>query len=140
MIGPLQSLIPRCRLCLAVGAEDVNDLVRYHLLDLVTSDLEVAAGVKYGGLCGHYAADACGERETDIRVDIDLADCHLSSAAKQLLRNALSAVELTAASVDLVNELRNNGGCAVKNDREAGEALAYLLEDIEAQTGSPLNL
>ena len=104
-----------------------------HLLNFLTSDLEVISGVERCGVVGKNAADACGHSKTDIGVDIDLTNSHLSCATKLLLGNAYCIGELTAESVDLCNVFLGNRGCAVENDRELGKSLADLFENVEAE-------
>ena len=121
------------KLSLAVGTENVNELVLNHLLNLSASNGEVSSGVKYGGLVCHHAADTCGHSETDIGVDIDLANCHACSLAKLFFRNTNSIRQSAAEFVDFLNIFLGYGGSAVENDREAGESLFDLFENIEAK-------
>ena len=107
--------------------------MRNHLLNLSASNGEVGSGVKYLGLIVHNAADTCGHSETDIGVDIDLADSHGSSLAELLLGDTYSVGKLAAESVDLSNVLLRNGRSAVENDGESGESLLDFFENVEAE-------
>ena len=104
-----------------------------HLLNFLASNLEVISGVKRCWSIGENAADTCGHSKTDVGVDVDLTNSHLSCATKLLLGNAYCIGELTAESVDLCNVFLRNGGCAVEYDGELGEALADLFENVKAE-------
>ncbi len=79
-----------------------------HLLNLGSCNLEIFSRVECLGLLSEYAADTCGHCKTDIGVDIDLTNCHLSGTAKLFLGNAYGIGKLTAESVDLLNALVSN--------------------------------
>ena len=71
--------------------------MRNHFFNLFTSNLKVSARIKNSRVCLHYAAYTCGKSKTYVRVDIDFADSHRSSATEKLFRNTLCAVEIAAA-------------------------------------------
>ena len=104
-----------------------------HLLNFLASNLEVLSGVECLGLSCEYAADTCGHCKTDVGVDVDLTNRHLSCASELLFGNTYCIGKLTAESVDLCNAVGSNGGCAVKNDGEAGKALANLFKNVETE-------
>ena len=120
-------------LSLAVGAENVNDLVLNHCLNLFARNGEVGSGVEYGGIVAENAADTCGERKTDIGVDIDLTYSHGSGAAELFLGNTYCIGKVTAKSVDLFDVFLGNGGSAVENDRESGKSLFDFSENVETE-------
>ena len=97
--------------------------MRNHFFNLFTSNLKVSARIKNSRVCLHYAAYTCGKSKTYVRVDIDFADSHRSSATEKLFRNTLCAVEIAAAFVDLINEFRNYRRSSVKYNRESGKSL-----------------
>ena len=78
-------------------------------------------------------ADRRGHGKAQVGVDVDLAHRALRCLAEHLLRNANGIRHLAAVGVDLLDELRNNGGRAVQNDREARKSLRHFFEDVEAQ-------
>ena len=53
-------MVRDAELCLAVGAENVDDLVCDHVLDSLTCGLEVLAGVKMIGMLDKVLADVRG--------------------------------------------------------------------------------
>ena len=104
-----------------------------HLLNLIAGDGEVSTGIEHLGLVVHDAADTGGHSETDIGVDIDLADCHLRCLTELLLRNTDSVRKLAADGVDLLDILLRNARSAVKNDREARKSLCDLFKNIKTK-------
>ena len=115
--------------------ENVLDLVLNHLLDLFTSYLEVCSGVERCGIFIEYSADTCCHSETDIRVDVDLTYSHLSRTAELLFGDTYCVGKLAAESVDLSYVFLRNRGSTVENDRELGESLLDLFENVEAERG-----
>ncbi len=104
-----------------------------HLLNLCASYAEICSGVEYFRLFVEHSSDACCHCETDIGVDIDLANGELSGMTEFFFRNTYCVRELSAEGVDFLNIFLRNGGCAVKNDRESGESLAYFFENVETE-------
>ena len=104
-----------------------------HFLDGGAALAEILSGVEDLGLFRKYAADRGGHGKTDIGVDVDLADSHLSSLAQLCFGNADSVGQLTAESVDLADEFLRDGRSTVQHDGEAGQSLFDLLEDVEAK-------
>ena len=52
---------------------------------------------------------------------------------QHILRNTDSIRHVTAVLVNHLNELGDNRGSAVQDDRESGQTLGDLLKDVEAQ-------
>ena len=78
------------------------------------------------------ANGAC-HSQSQVRVDVDLANCHRSSLSQHVLWNALCAGHLTAVCVDHINKLWDNRGCTMQNDGESRNKSANLLQDIKAE-------
>ncbi len=77
--------------------------------------------------------DTSRHSETQVGVDVDLADSGFSSLAELILRNAYSISELAAVVVDDLDILRNNGGSTMENNRELRNLLLDFSEDVETQ-------
>ena len=107
--------------------------MRNHVLDSLTSGLEVLAGIEVIGMLSKVLADGRGHCQTDIGVDIDLADSQLGRLAELILRDADGVGHVAAVLVDHLDELLRNGGRTVQNDREAGQTLDALFEYVEAE-------
>ena len=110
------------------AAEDVLELMLDEGLDVGAGGLEVLARVEVIRMLSEVLADRSGDSQTNIGVDIDLADGQLCSVTQLFLRNADCIRHLAAVSVDLVNELARNRGGTVQNDREARQTLGNFLE------------
>ena len=67
------------RLGLAVGTQDVDNLMSDHVLDSLTSGLQILAGIEVIGMLGKVLTDVAGHCQTNIGVDVDLADGQLCS-------------------------------------------------------------
>ena len=70
MGAPLKS--PQMKLCLAVAAQHVHDLVGDQLLDGGPGGLEVLAGVELVGVLVEELTDGAGHGQTQVGVDVDL--------------------------------------------------------------------
>ena len=79
------------QLGLAGAAEDVAQLVTDKLLDVGTGGLQVLAGIELVGVLRHELADGAGHGQTQVGVNVDLADSHGRSLTQHLLRHALCA-------------------------------------------------
>ena len=77
--------------------------------------------------------DVAGHSQTDIGVDIDLADRELCSVAQLILRNADRVGHVAAIGVDHLYEFLGNGRRTVQNDRESGQSLGDFFQNVEAQ-------
>ena len=104
-----------------------------HVLDSLTSRLQVLTRIEVIRMLVEVLADRSGDSQTNIGVDIDLADGQLCSMTELFLRNADCIRHLAAVSVDLVNELARYGRGTVQNDREARQTLGNFLEYVETQ-------
>ena len=120
---------------LAGAAQDVDQLVADQLLDVGTGGRQVVTGIELVGMLSKELTDSAGHCQSQVGVNVDLADCQLSSAAQLLLGNTDSAGHCTAVGVDHLDVLLGNGGGAVQNDGEAGQLGDDLLQDVEAQLG-----
>lgn len=96
-------------LSLAVGAENVDDLVLVELLHLIAGRSEVLARIEDTWLLVEDAADGRGHGKTGIGIDVDLAYGRLGGLTKLLLRNTYCIRKFSAMSVDHVNILLRNG-------------------------------
>src|SRR5699024_7474976 len=108
---------------LAVAAQNIDQLMSDHVLDSLTGRLEVLTGIEVIRMLVEVLTDAGGDSQTDVGVDVDLADGQLRRVTELILRNADSIRHLAAMCVDLVNKLARNGRRTVQNDREAGRRL-----------------
>ena len=118
---------------LAGAAEDVDQLVLDHFLDVVAGGLEVLARIEVIRMLDEVGADGAGHGQTQIGVDVDLADRAAGSLTQLLLGDADRVGHAAAVGVDHLDEFLRNGGRAVQNDREAGQALLALVQNVEAQ-------
>ena len=76
-----------------------------------------------------------GHRQTQVGVDVDLADRQLGSMAQLILGHADGAGHLAAVGIDhLYIILRHRGG-AVEHNGESGQPLGNLLQHVETQLG-----
>ena len=103
------------------------------LFDVRTAISAILTRIKVLRMSEEVLADTSRHSETQIGVDVDLADCGLSGLAELVLRNADSIVELAAVLVDDLDVLRDNRGCAMENDRELRDLLLDLCEDVETE-------
>ena len=81
----------------------------------------------------HDFADAGGKGEADVRVDVDFADGAAGGLTELLFRDADGVFEGAAGRVDLADVFLRNGGRAVEDDREAGQAAGDFFEDVKAE-------
>ena len=117
------------------GAEHVDDFVLVEFLQHVAGGTEILAGVEFRGLFHEDLADASGHGETAVGVDVDLADGGLGSFAELVFADADGVLQLAAVLVDHLHVFLRDGGGAVEDDRESGDALFDLLQDVEADAG-----
>ena len=71
------------------AAEDVLELMLDEGLDVGAGGLEVLARVEVIRMLVEVGADRAGHGQTQVGVDVDLADSHRSSLAQHIFRNAL---------------------------------------------------
>ena len=91
-----------------IGSENINDLVSDHILNSLTSGLEILAGIEVIGMLNEVLTDVSGHCKTDIGVDIDLTYCKLSSLTKLFLGDTYGIGHISAVLVDHLNELLRN--------------------------------
>ena len=77
--------------------------------------------------------DGAGHGQTQVGVDVDLADGQAGGLTQLLLRYADGVGHLAAVLVDHLHIVLRDGGRAVQHDGEAGQTLADLLQHVEAQ-------
>ena len=83
IVGRLQS----------VGAvQHVAHLVGNHVLDSLTSGLQVLTRIEIAGVFYEVLADGSGHSQTQVGIDIDLANAEFAGAQQHIFRNALSAI------------------------------------------------
>ena len=114
-------------------SEYVDDLVFDEFFDRRARVAEVLAGIEMVGVFRKVLADRRRASHAQVGVDVDLANRHRSRLAEHLFGYADRIGHLAAELVDDRDPVLRHGGCAVQNDGESGQALAYLLEDIKAQ-------
>ena len=77
--------------------------------------------------------DGAGHGQTQVGVDVDLADSALSGLAELLLGDADGIRHLAAVGVDHLHIVLGNGGGAVEHNGEPGQALDHLVQNVKAQ-------
>lgn len=119
----------------AVAAEHVNDLMGNHVLDGLTGGLEVLTGIEVIRMLRKVLTDDSSHSQTDVGVNVDLADSAAGGLTELLFRNADSTGHVSAVLVDLGNEFLRHGRRTVEHDREAGQLLGALFEHVEPELG-----
>ena len=94
---------------LVIGAENVNDLVSNHILNSLTSGLEILSGIEVIGMLYEVLTDVSGHCKTDIGVDIDLTNGKLGSLTELILGDADSIRHISAVLVDHLYEFLRYG-------------------------------
>ncbi len=117
----------------AAAVEYVFDLVLYHSLDRFASRFEVLTRVEMIRMRHEVFTDASGHCKTEVGVDVDLADCHLSGLTELFLGNADCAGHIATVGIDLLNEFLGNRRRTVENDGETGKFLHTAFEYVECQ-------
>ena len=92
-------------------------------------------GVKISRMLGQVLAHGCGHGQTQVGVDVDLADSHLGSLSEHLLRNTDGAGHIAAVLVDLGDKFLRHRRSAVQNDGETGQTTAHFLQNVKAELG-----
>ena len=113
----------------------MNDLVGDHVLDSLTGGLQVLARIEVIGMLVEVLADVAGHSQTDIGVDIDLADSQLSSLPQLILGDADGVGHLAAVLVDGFHIVLVDGACAVEHNRETGQFFFDFFENVKAKLG-----
>ena len=94
---------------LVVRTENVYDLMSYHVLDGLSCRLQVLARIEVRWILGKILTDVSCHCETDIRIDVDLADCRSCCLTELLLRDADSIRHVSAVFVDHLYEFLRYG-------------------------------
>ncbi len=101
---------------------------------------QILPRVEVIGMLGKVLADHTGERQAQVRVDIDFAHCHGRRLAQHLLGHALGIAQLAAKLVDHLHILGHYRRSAMKHNGKTGKPAAHLFEDVKAQFGLALEL
>ena len=117
----------------SVAAEYVDEFVLDDFLDVGARRAEVFARVEGCRVGRHVLADACGQAEAKVGVDVDLADRRFRRTAELVFGDADGVVQGAAVFIDDLDEFRNDGGSAVKHDREVRQTFLDFREDVEAK-------
>ena len=75
------------RLSLASAAKNVNQLVANQFLDVCTSGLQILTRIEVIRMLVEVLPDSTGESQTQVGVDVDLADGQLCSLTQLILGN-----------------------------------------------------
>jgi hypothetical protein len=105
----------------------------YQLLDVSTSGLQVLTRIEVRRILIEVLTDGTGHSQTQIGVDVDLAYSMSGSLTQLLLRDTNSIGHLAAVLVDHLYILLRNGRRTMEYDREAGQSLLNLFQNIETQ-------
>ena len=81
------------------GADDSFDLVHDHLLHSLSGRLQIASRVEIRRILAERFTDGTCHSQTDIGVDIDLADSHRGSLAEHVFRDAFRAEDFAAMAL-----------------------------------------
>ena len=84
-----------------ITAQNVHDLVSNHGLDGSTGGLQILTGIEVAGMLIEVLTDGGSHGQTQVRVDVDLADGQLGSVAQLLLRDTDGVGHLAAVLVDV---------------------------------------
>ena len=91
-----------------VAAKHVDDLVSHHVMHSLTGGLQILPGIEMIRMLSEILADDSGHCKTDIRVDVDLANCAACSLTELLLGDADCAGHVPAVFVDDFYEFLRN--------------------------------
>ena len=94
---------------LVIGSENVNDLVSDHILNSLTSGLEILSGIEVIGMLNEVLTYVSGHCKTDIGVDIDLTYSELSGLTELILGDTDSIGHVSAVLIDHLYEFLGNG-------------------------------
>ena len=103
------------------------------ILNVLAADLQIFTRIERCRILGEYGADAGGHAKTQVRVDVDLADCAASCFTKLIFRNADGILQSSAVLVDDLDIFLRYGGSSVQNDREARQSLDDFVKDVETK-------
>ena len=91
-----------------VAAENINDLMGHHIMHSLTGGLQILTGIEMIRMLSKVLTDDSGHCKTDIRVDVDLANCAACSLTELLLGDADSTGHISAVFVDDFYEFLRN--------------------------------
>ena len=107
MLGRSRFII---KLLQSVGAvQHIAHLVCNHVLDRLTSRLQVLTRIEIAGVFYKVLADGSSHSQAQVGIDVDLAHAKLASLQQHIFRNALSAIQLTTKLVAFLNKSGDNG-------------------------------
>ena len=109
------------------------------LLDVGTGGLQVLTGIEVIGMLVEVLTNSAGQCQTQVGVNVDLADRQSCSLTQLLFGNTDGVGHLAAVGVDHGNIVLGNGGRTVQNDGEAGQTLGDFFQNVEAQSGGNQN-
>ena len=78
-------------------------------------------------------ADLSCHGQTQICIDVDLADTILGRSADHIFRNALCTRDISPEFIAFLYEFRQNGGCAVEHQRRVRDQAVDLLETFKVE-------
>lgn len=117
------------------GADDSFYLVHDHLLHSLSGRLQIASRVEIRRILAECFTDGTCHSQTDIGVDIDLADSHRGSLAEHVFRDAFRAEDFAAIGIALFHKFRNDGRSAMEDDRVVRQELADLFQTFIVKIG-----
>ena len=118
---------------LVVAAEDIDDLVLNKSLDVLSCRLQILSRIEVLRMLIEVLTDRACHCQTEVRVDVDLADSESCSLSELFFRNTDSVRHISAVLVDDLYEFLRNGGSTMENDREARQSLGNFVKNVEAQ-------
>lgn len=101
------------------------------LLECLPCRGEELPWVVVAGVLSKVLPDSGSHCETAIRVDVDLANSALGSLGELALGDSYGVLDLSSILVDGGDVLLRDGGGSVENDRESGDPLLNLVEDVK---------
>ena len=112
MLGRSRFII---KLLQSVGAvEHVAHLVSNHILDSLTSRLQILTRIEIAGVFYEMLANGSSHSQTQVGVDINLAHAKFAGTQQHIFGHALSAIQLATIFVAFFNKGRNNGGSTME--------------------------
>ena len=106
-----------------------------HLLHSLSGRLQIASRVEIRRILAECFTDGTCHSQTDIGVDIDLADSHRGSLAEHVFRDAFRTEDFAAIGIALFHKFRNDGRSAMEDDRVVWQELANLFQTFIVKIG-----
>ena len=119
----------------SVASQHLSDLVGYQILYVLSADFQILSGIEHFRFVEQHLTNAGGHSQTQVGIDVDLADRGLSGAAQHILRNADGVCQISAVLLNNLYILLRYGGCSVKHDGESGQSLGNFVQNVEAKLG-----